>query len=136
MRSDSKRSDGTLRVLVVDDSSVIRERLAAMLTEIEGVDLVGMGCDGREGLELVARFEPDVVVLDIRMPHHSGIELLRKIKQLLDPAPKVMILTNYPYPAYRTRCMDLGADYFFDKSTEFDSVTEVLRGLVSGESAV
>jgi DNA-binding NarL/FixJ family response regulator len=115
-----------LRVLIVDDSLVIRQRLAAFVGEMRGVDIVAEAVDGRQGLDLAANHAPDVVIADVRMPGMSGIELLSELKRRNDP-PTVIILTNYPYPAYRKRCKDLGADYFFDKSTEFEGALEVLR---------
>jgi len=59
----------------------------------------------------------------------SGIDVLQDIKQG-HAAPIVMILTNFPYPQYRKKCADAGADFFFDKSTEFDKVPEVLKKLI------
>jgi len=69
------------------------------------------------------------VILDIRMPGGSGIDVLEDIKKI-NAAPIVIILTNYPYPQYRKKCMAAGADYFFDKSSEFEKVTEVLKKLI------
>lgn len=74
----------------------------------------------------------DVVILDIRMPGRNGLDVLRDIKEG-SPESKVIILTNYPYPQYRRRCMEEGADFFFDKSSEFEKVTEVLEKYLSDE---
>jgi len=115
-----------LRVLIVDDSLVIRQRLAAFVGEMRGVEIVAEAVDGRQGLDFAANHTPDVVIADVRMPGMSGIELLSELKRRDDP-PTVIVLTNYPYPAYRKRCNELGADYFFDKSTEFEAALEVLR---------
>jgi DNA-binding NarL/FixJ family response regulator len=68
------------------------------------------------------------VILDIRMPGGSGIDVLENIKKT-NAAPVVIVLTNYPYPQYRKKCMALGAEYFFDKTTEFEKVTEVIENL-------
>ena len=70
--------------------------------------------------------KPDVVILDIRMPDGSGIDVLQTIKQG-EPAPAVIVLTNYPYPAYRQKCLQAGADFFLDKSTEFDQIPELIE---------
>jgi DNA-binding NarL/FixJ family response regulator len=115
-----------LRVLIVDDSLVIRQRLASLVREMRGVEIVAEAVDGRQGLDLAANHRPDVVIADVRMPGMSGIELLSALKGRSDP-PTVIVLTNYPYPAYRKRCTDLGADYFFDKSTEFEAALQVLQ---------
>ena len=73
------------------------------------------------------------MILDIRMPGGSGIDVLREIKKGNQP-PLVMVLTNYPYPQYHRKYIDAGADFFFDKSTEFEKVTEVLKQLKQNPS--
>ena len=115
----------TKRVLVVDDSKVIRDRLRGILNDLPGATVVGEAEDGRQGVRMVEDLRPDVVILDIRMYRGSGIDALERIKQM-DPSPVVAILTNYPYSQYRERCAALGADYFFDKSTEFVRIAEAL----------
>ena len=70
--------------------------------------------------------KPDFVVLDIKMPDLNGMDILSDIKQII-PTPVVIILTNYPYPSYRIRCLELGADYFFDKSSEFSNVIKTIQ---------
>ena len=101
-----------------------------MLNEIDDVVIVGEAAYAAEGLDLVSSCNPDFVILDIRLPDVSGIEVLKEIKKNC-PGLRVAILTNYPYPSYRTRCMELGADYFFDKSLEFIKAKEVLMELAS-----
>jgi DNA-binding NarL/FixJ family response regulator len=125
--ADSAEEDART-FLIVDDSAVIRRRLVSLLTEIQGVRLVGEAADAMKGAELIAKLHPDVVILDIRMPNRSGIGLLESIKDNPN-LPVLIILTNYPYAAYRKRCMELGASYFFDKSTEFIELERVVREL-------
>lgn len=115
-----------MRVLLVDDSSIVRERLKALLSEVPKIEIIGQAKDEPEALELLQKLNPEVVVLDIQMPGGSGIDLLRKVKNEPRP-PVVVVLTNLSDPQYRKKCMDAGADFFFDKSTEFDNVTEVLN---------
>lgn len=115
-----------LRVLIVDDSATIRVRLAELLGEIEKIEVVGEAANAGEGLEMARRLRPDVVTLDVRMPGQSGLEVIGQIKQL-EPSPTVIVLTNFPYPAYRNRALDLGADFFFDKTTELHEVLEVVE---------
>ncbi|GAB4549375.1 MAG: hypothetical protein Kow0063_44250 [Anaerolineae bacterium] len=117
-----------LKVVVADDSDLMRERLVTMLSELKDVELVGQANDANEALEIIRRLRPDVAILDIRMPGGGGIRVLETIKQE-DSSPLVIILTAYPYPQYRKRCLQAGADYFADKNTEFDSVGELLERL-------
>jgi Response regulator containing a CheY-like receiver domain and an HTH DNA-binding domain len=115
------------KVLVVDDSEVIRNRLLYLLADINGLNVVGQAGNAAEGYALYRSLDPDIIILDIRMPGESGISLLQKIKQD-SQATIIAILTNYPYSAYRKRCMELGADYFFDKSTEFEKLKQLFNG--------
>jgi len=121
-----------MRVYVVDDSPLVRERLVSLLSEVDGVDVVGSADNAEEGIAGISITGPDVAILDIRMPSGSGISVLEEIKKR-DDSPTVIMLTNYPYPQYRKKCMDAGADYFFDKSSEFYKVTEVLSRMVAAE---
>ena len=116
------------RVYVVDDSDFVRERLIEMLSELEEVEIVGGTGDPRVALTTIRQIAPDAVILDIRLPGRSGVEVLRDLKKE-EPSPVVIILTNYPYPQYRKECSEAGADYFLNKSSEFNKIAEVLRSL-------
>jgi DNA-binding NarL/FixJ family response regulator len=120
-----------LKVLIADDSDMVRERLRDLISEVEGTEVVGEAASGHQALEAVGRLEPDVLILDIRMPGGNGIEVLRALKEN-DVSPVVITLTAYAYPQYRRRCLEDGAAYFFDKGTEFERVVEVLECLAYG----
>ena len=115
-----------MRVVIADDSSIVRGRMASLLTDLKQVEIVGEAQDVPETIESVTRLKPDLVILDIQMPGGSGMDALEKIKRD-KPAPIVMMFSNDPYSQYRKRCMDLGADYFFDKSTEFEGLLDALK---------
>ena len=118
-----------MKVFIADDSAVVRERLVEMISELPGIEIIGQAQEALEATNAIMKLKPDVVILDIRMPGGSGLNVLKDIKK--DPdAPVVIMLTSYPYPQYRQRCIDEGADFFFNKSTEFDRVTEVLEKLI------
>jgi DNA-binding NarL/FixJ family response regulator len=117
-----------LSVYIVDDSKVMRERLSESVTDIAGIEILGQSGDPLEALDSIRKAQPDVVILDIRLPQRSGIDMLKDIKE--DPAsPIVIMITNYPYRQYRQACMAEGADYFFSKLEEFDMIRETLRRL-------
>ena len=120
-----KTASQTTRVLMADDSKVIRQRLKLLIKDSNNVELVGEAEDARTAVRLWQSTRPDVVVLDLRMPGGGGIHALREIKKQ-SPETLVIILTNYPYAAYRKRCTELGADYFLDKSLEFAKVKDIL----------
>ena len=123
-----KKRRKIVRVFIVDDSAIIRERLEMILSELKGIEIIGQAKCSTEAEEAIPKLKPDVVILDIRMPGGSGIEVLKEIKKGRNP-PVVIMLTNYPYPQYRKKCKDAGANFFFDKSTEFEGVIEVLKKL-------
>jgi DNA-binding NarL/FixJ family response regulator len=117
-----------MKVFIADDSRFLCERLIEMLSDIPGIEIIGHAQNVTEALTSIKKLNPDIVILDIRMPGGSGIDVLQDIKKDKQ-APMVIMLTNYPYPQYRKKCLGLGADYFFDKSTEFEKVTELFKHL-------
>ncbi len=119
-------SNHKIKVFIADDSLIVREHLVTMLNELAEVEIVGQAETVAEAISGILELQPDVVILDIRMPGGSGIDVLQTIKQDR-PAPVVIILTNYPYPAYRQKCLQAGADFFLDKSTEFDQIPELFE---------
>ena len=115
-----------LKVFISDDSATVRERLVTMALDLPEVDVVGQADDAPRSLGAIRQTRPDVVILDIRMPGGNGIEVLREVKKM-NPAPRVIMLTNYAYAQYREKCEEAGADFFFDKSTEFDQIPLALE---------
>jgi DNA-binding NarL/FixJ family response regulator len=120
--------EAEMNVFIVEDSASIRERLTAMLGGIEGVTVVGQADTPGEALEGILRTRPDSVVLDIHLVGGTGIEVLRQA-HLQIPGTVFIVLTNYPNAQYRRICMEAGAAYFFDKSSEIAKVREVIEGL-------
>ena len=93
--------------------------MVTLIDELGRFDVVGVAKTGTEAIDGVAELMPDVLILDMAMPGGNGFDVLQAVKQR-PSAPLVIVLTNYP--AYRQRCLDAGADYFFDKSAEFDQL--------------
>jgi YesN/AraC family two-component response regulator len=122
----SSRSKPKITVFIADDSLIVREHLVTLLDELAGIEIVGQAETGAEAISSIKNLQPDVVILDIRMPDGNGIDVLQNIKQG-EPAPIVIILTNYPFPGYRQKCMQAGADFFLDKSTEFDQIPKLFE---------
>ena len=117
-----------MKVFIADDSALMRERMVAMLAELPGIDIVGQARDGLEAVDFIPKLKPDVVILDVRMPGRNGIDVLKQIKADKSP-PLVIMFTNYPYPQYRDKCLQAGADFFFDKVADVDQLIHVLDTL-------
>lgn len=118
-----------MRVLIADDSVVVIQRLVVALTAVNGIEIVGQAGTVTEASEAVRSLRPDVMILDVSMPGGSGMDVLESMKRDR-VTPIVIVLTNYGYSQYRTKCLQLGARFFFDKSSEFEKVGEVLRRLI------
>ena len=116
------------RVLVVEDSALVRLRLRALLSEIPEVAILAETGTAEEAIRLLPDWSADVVILDVRLPDSSGLEVLRSAKALPHP-PRVVVLTQYGYDGLRERCLAEGADRFLEKSTEFYRLPEVLDEL-------
>jgi len=112
-------------VLIVDDSILILERMISMLEEINNIQFVVHAANYNEAIELLKGLTPDMVLLDINLPDKSGIELLRKIKEEYKKIIVYMI-TNQANDYYKNICKKLGADNFFDKSTDFNLIPELI----------
>lgn len=126
----SMADDKKIRVFIADDSATVRDRLMTLLAEMPAVEIVGQAADAAEAIQAIQRLSPDVVILDIRMPAGSGIGVLRSLQQKPDK-PKFIMLTNYPFLQYRKTCLEAGASYFFDKSSEFEKIPQALEQLTT-----
>ena len=125
-----------IKVFVADDSIVLRERLLEMLREIPGVQVLGCAEDGLHAIDCIRKLKPDAVVLDIQMPCGSGLDVLKNIKRPgASAGPTVIVFTNFPYPQYRKRALEYGAEFFFDKTTEFEKLRELFGQLTGALEA-
>jgi DNA-binding NarL/FixJ family response regulator len=120
----------SVNVVIVDDSEIIRKQLRELLGDYPDIHVVADTDDIAEALVFAHTKNPDFFILDIRMPKGNGFALLKYLKNQ-NRAWKVIVLTNFADDCYRSKAEALGADYFFDKSTEFEKIIEVLRGTVA-----
>lgn len=126
-----------LRVVIVEDSAIIRARLAESLAEIPNVEIVGQVETEGDALAVLRQQRWDVAVLDLQLKQGTGLGVLKGLGSVARPPnAKIIVFTNYAFPQYRDRSMALGADYFFDKSREFNRVREVLAGMAGGPAPV
>lgn len=107
-----------LHTYLVEDSPVIRESLIATLEELAPVQVVGSADGEQDALAWLAAHPSDLVIVDLFLAQGSGLGVLRGRR----PGTRCVVLSNYVNPAMRARCLALGADRVFDKSTEIDAL--------------
>jgi DNA-binding NarL/FixJ family response regulator len=117
-----------MKILVVDDSELIRLRLVRQIAAIPGVQRVMTASGCLLAQHLVASLQPALVVLDLHLPDGDPVRLIPQFK-LDHPDLKVAVLTNDATDYNRRRCLQAGADWFFDKSTEFEQLLTQLQQL-------
>lgn len=124
-----------MKVFIADDSSMVVERLADLLEEVPRAMLVGQAGDVPGAVRGIRSLNPDALILDLQMPGGSGLDVLRAIRAEY-PHLYVLICTNYPYPQYRQECLNAGANFFLDKTTEFSKIPVILRELIQKEDRI
>ncbi|MFC9317737.1 response regulator [Streptomyces nigra] len=129
------RTDGVIRVALVDDQALMRAGFRALLDAEDGIEVVGEAADGAQGLELVRAEVPDIALIDVQMPVMTGIEATRRIAE--DPAlaaVRVVILTNYGHDAYVFDALRAGASGFLLKDTEPADLLQAIDVVARGEA--
>lgn len=119
-------------VVVVDDQELVRTGLELVL-QARGCEVLGTAGDGLEGVEVVRRHQPDVVLMDIRMPRMDGLAATRELVSGGSPS-KVLVLTTYDVDAYVYEALSAGAAGFLLKATHPDRLAEGVRTVAAGES--
>jgi DNA-binding NarL/FixJ family response regulator len=129
--SDSPAIMSSLKVVLVEDSPAVRERLAHSLRSIDDVELIGEYEDANSAIDGIRNGAPHVVLLDIKLRGSSGMDVMRYVEQSKIDV-KVIILTNYAEPQYRELFLRQGAHAVLDKSHEFHRVEELLLQIIDG----
>jgi len=119
-----------MKVVIADDSDLFRERLKDVLNKISTVEIVAEATNGIDALNQVMENDPDLLILDIRMPELGGISVLQKIKEG-EFKCKIIVFTNFPYQQYKDKCLAEGADYFMYKNNDFQLMLETVNQLAS-----
>jgi DNA-binding NarL/FixJ family response regulator len=115
-----------MKILIADDNVQFRTRLASILGSIGGIEIIAETGDVPGTLEAIQETRPDTVILDIHMPGGNGLDVLAEAKAT-KPSPMVIMLTVGPRSEYQTESFLLGADYFFEKSSELTTMTAMLK---------
>ena len=122
-----------IRVLVVDDHTIVRDGICALLGLAGDMEVVGEAANGREALEMVQKLVPDVVLMDIAMPVMGGLEATRRIRKEL-PKVKVLALTQYDDKAYVFPIIEAGASGFISKTAASSDLASGIRSVYRGDS--
>ena len=119
-----------MRIVIVDDSELIRERVQRLVAAIPAYTEIYQARNIAEAERIIKQKHPDVITLDIRLPDGSGINLLERLNAGATPA-KIIVLTSFPYPEYKTRCLQLGAHDFLEKTEDFHRLSGILTALAT-----
>ncbi|HEY8389034.1 MAG TPA: response regulator [Parasegetibacter sp.] len=117
-----------ISVLIVDDNSNFIKRMIGIIVELENINFVHTASNYEEALNMLRREHHDLVLLDINLPSKSGIKLLEAIREASWNC-KVVMLSNYSGDSYRQHCTGLGANYFLDKTIDFELVPDILNSI-------
>lgn len=121
----------TLRVVIADDHTVVRQGIRGVLEEVDGLEVVGEAADGEEALLLVAEHAPDVVVLDVTMPGKTGLEVTRELRaQAVDA--RILILSMHDDPEYVLQAVRAGADGYVLKDVEPAELRDAVQAVHEG----
>ena len=119
-----------LKIVTVDDSPIITQRLKSILADMDNVEFLGTANNASTALGLIHKLRPNVVILDIHLDDNilqfNGIDLLIALRKQY-PDMKIIMLTNLTEDQYRSRCIAFGANYFFDKSNDFYRIPDALE---------
>jgi two-component system NarL family response regulator len=124
-----------IRVLVVDDHPVVRRGLHSMLDGESGINIVGMACSGEEGLLLAEKLNPDVVLLDLRMPDMGGVEVIAALRAVR-PESKILVLTNYQLDEDVFNALEAGALGYLLKSASQEEVIDAIHAVGQGKRRI
>jgi DNA-binding NarL/FixJ family response regulator len=124
---------GVIRVLLVDDDPLVRSALSLMLGGQSDIDVVGEAPHGEAGLALVGELEPDVVLMDIRMPVMDGLEATKALHERPSP-PSVVVLTTFDADDHVVRAIAAGADGFLLKDTPPGDIVSAIRTVAAGDA--
>ncbi|GES33472.1 response regulator transcription factor [Streptomyces angustmyceticus] len=123
------------RVVVADDQTVVREGIVMLLGLLPGIEVVGSAADGADAVRLVAELDPDVVLMDLRMPRCDGVEATRRIRAE-HPGTQVVVLTTYADDDSLFPALQAGARGYLTKDADGEEIVRAIDDVLSGEAGL
>lgn len=115
-----------LRILLVEDSRILAERLSETLGQLEGVEVIAAVADESAAVEIATDQPVDVIVLDLQLKEGTGFGVVRRLGA---NRPTIVVFTNYSLPEYQRRAQDLGIEHFLNKSRDYERLSELIQDL-------
>jgi DNA-binding NarL/FixJ family response regulator len=125
----------TIRLMVVEDHHIVREGLVALLNSVPDFKVVAEASDGQQALDLYRTHQPDVTLLDLRLPVFSGVEVLTRIRQQT-PTARIIVLTTFDGDEDIYRALQAGARGYLLKGMRLDDLTEAIRAVHAGKARI
>ena len=122
-----------LRVVIADDHTVVRQGIRIVLEEVPGLEVVGEAGDGAGALRLIAKFKPDVAVLDVTMPEKTGLEVAKELRES-DSDIGILILSMHDDPEYVLQAVRAGADGYVLKDVAPSELRDAIQAVASGKA--
>ncbi|MEM8904236.1 MAG: response regulator transcription factor [Actinomycetota bacterium] len=123
-----------IRVLVVDDQALVRSGFRMILDAEPDIEVIGEAADGRDAVERHRALRPDVIVMDVRMPHLDGVEATRRINDQTGDRARVLIVTTFDLDDYVHRALAAGASGFLLKDAPPEQLLDAVRVIAAGEA--
>jgi DNA-binding NarL/FixJ family response regulator len=123
-----------IRVLIVDDQSLVRAGFRMILEAEDDVEVVGEASDGAEAIDASAEHSPDVILMDVRMPNVDGLEATRRLLEGKSEGPRILILTTFDLDEYVWEALHAGASGFLLKDTPPEQLVDAIRVVASGDA--
>jgi DNA-binding NarL/FixJ family response regulator len=125
----------TIKIMVVDDHHIVRQGLVALLKTVPGFSIVAEASDGVQAVELFGKHNPDVTLMDLRLPNLGGVDAIARIRQR-NPAARIIVLTTFDGDEDIFRALQAGAKGYLLKGMDTDELTEAIRSVHAGKSRI
>ena len=129
------KTEPKIRLLIVDDHTVIREGLTLLLSPVQDLEVIGTASNGRDAIELVKSRKPDVVIMDLHMPIMDGADAMKELREI-SPDTKLIVLSSYKERGEVLRAIDSGANAYLLKDGPIDELAQAIRNAHAGKSSL